>query len=67
MSDKRTVVIHYKNWRGETGRRQIIPKKIWYGITEWHTEEQWFLKATDIDKNADRDFALRDILQWDTK
>lgn len=30
-------------------------------MTEWHPEEQWFLRATDLDKKAERDFALIDI------
>lgn len=60
----KTVRIVYKNWRGEVGERTIQPVKIWYGATEWHPEKQWFLKAFDIDKQAERDFALIDIIHW---
>jgi predicted DNA-binding transcriptional regulator YafY len=69
MSDKakrakNSITIVYTNWRGETGERRIKPVKIWFGSTEWHKEEQWFLRAVDLDKNAERDFALKDIRAW---
>jgi hypothetical protein len=55
------VVVHYTNWRGETSRRRIIPKSVRYGSTEWHPEPQWLLLAWDDDKQADREFALKDF------
>lgn len=39
----------------------IEPVKIWFGSTEWHPQQQWFLKARDVTKKAERDFALIDI------
>ncbi|QNQ41616.1 hypothetical protein [Brucella intermedia] len=53
--------IIYTNYRGETAERTITPKRVWYGITDWHPEPQWFVTAFDHDKNADRDFALIDF------
>lgn len=53
--------ITYTNWCGETSERRILPKEIWFGTTKWHTTEQWLLKATDLDKSEERDFALQDI------
>lgn len=53
--------ITYTNYRGETAERTITPKRVWYGISEWHSGPQWFLTAFDHDKNADHDFALRDF------
>jgi hypothetical protein len=29
-----------------------------------HPEEQWILNAMDIDKNAQRAFAIKDIKEW---
>ncbi|WP_336801783.1 hypothetical protein [Kaistia sp. MMO-174] len=52
------VEVLYTNWRGVTGVRSIIPKSVWYGSTEWHPEPQWLLRAFDVEKQADRDFAL---------
>jgi len=51
----------YKNWRGEISLRTVLPIEIWYGKTEWHPTEQWFIKAIDADKGEERDFALVDM------
>ncbi len=54
----------YKNHRGEVEERhvrQVGP--LWRGTTEWHKEEQWFMTAWDYEKQAFRDFAVKDI-QW---
>jgi predicted DNA-binding transcriptional regulator YafY len=61
---KKTVSIVYTNYRGETRLRRIIPIKIWYGSADWHPEEQWHLEAYDIEKQADRSFAIKDIRTW---
>lgn len=61
---KRVVKILYKNWRGETSLRTILPGDTVFGSNEWHPEEQWFLKALDLDKNAERIFAMKDISAW---
>lgn len=55
------VELTYTNYRGETAKRTITPKRVWFGSTEWHTEPQWLLTAYDHDKQADRDFALCDF------
>ncbi|QWK79424.1 WYL domain-containing protein [Ochrobactrum sp. BTU1] len=55
------IRFRYMNWRGESSIRAVIPIQIWFGSTEWHPEDQWFLKATDLEKGAERDFALLDI------
>lgn len=64
MENKKLVEIVYTNCKGVTAIRHIIPKDIFFGSTEWHTEEQWLLNAFDVDKQADRSFALRDIKSW---
>jgi len=64
MEENKIVVINYTNWKGVTAFRRIIPKKIFFGSTEWHKEEQWLLEAFDVDKNADRSFAVKDIKSW---
>jgi GTPase SAR1 family protein len=58
------VSIVYMNWRGKLTERTIQPLNIWFGSTEWHKEPQWFLKAMDIAKESERDFALKDIQRW---
>jgi hypothetical protein len=58
------VIIRYTNHRGETANRRIVPIGIRFGSTEWHPEQQWLLEAFDLDRDATRSFAMRDILEW---
>lgn len=67
MEDKKAIKILYTNWRGETAIRTIIPLEIIFASTEWHPEEQWLLKAYDLDKKAERSFACKDIKDWDPR
>lgn len=64
MTKSKAIKILYKNWRNETAERKIEPIKIWFGSTEWHKEEQWIMTAIDLDRNVEREFALKDILKW---
>lgn len=64
MSVSKQIKIFYKNWKGEEAWRTIEPINLWFGSTEWHPEKQWLLKAVDVEKNAERDFALCSIICW---
>ncbi|MBR1654200.1 MAG: hypothetical protein IJ690_04540 [Clostridia bacterium] len=64
FSDNQRVIILYSNWKGDTSYRNIVPKSVEFKSTEWHPEEQWILNAFDVDKQADRAFALKDIKEW---
>ncbi len=64
MVKGQTLKFKYKNWEGKTGVREVEPIEVWYGETEWHKGKQWFLKAVDVEKKAERDFALRDVLKF---
>lgn len=61
---QQAVKVVYTNWRGETAERSIIPVSVAWGKTEWHPEEQWLLKVWDIERQAYRDYALKDIKEW---
>lgn len=61
---QREVKIVYTNFRGETAIRSIIPKEIVFISTEWHPQEQWCLLAFDVEKQAERTFAVKDIKSW---
>ena len=63
---QKQVRILYTNWQGFTSYRNIIPKSIEFKSTDWHKEEQWILNAFDVDKQADRGFAIKDIKEWIT-
>jgi hypothetical protein len=63
----KVVRILYFNWRGNTNIRTIIPDSILFSSTQWHKENQWLLKAYDMDKKEERLFAVKDILKWGEK
>ena len=54
----------YKNYKGETNNRIVIPYDIWFGSTEYHPKEQWLFRAYDIEKCAERNFALKDVIEF---
>ena len=59
LQDAPPISITYKNWRGETSVRRIVPMAApHFGQTDWHPEPQWLLRAWDVDKQAEREFAL---------
>jgi predicted DNA-binding transcriptional regulator YafY len=63
--DRRQVVrIRYTNYRGEVGVRRIIPGEMRFAANEWHPAPQWLLDAFDLDKEAVRSFAVKDIHEW---
>lgn len=64
IENQHVVRILYTNYKNETGYRNIMPEKIWFGATEWHREDQWLLDAFDLEKNAVRNFAMKDIAEW---
>jgi len=57
------VEIDYTNWKNERAFRRI-PINVYYGSNEFHPEQQWLMEATDLDKNALRCFAMKDIHSW---
>jgi predicted DNA-binding transcriptional regulator YafY len=64
IDPRMVVVVRYTNYRGETAIRRIIPRQIHFVATEWHPEPQWVLEAFDLDRNAERSFAIKDIVEW---
>ena len=54
-------IFEYKNHRGEVATRTVTPISVRFGSTEWHSEPQWLLLAFDHEKQAEREFAMRDI------
>ncbi|MBU0760388.1 MAG: WYL domain-containing protein [Nanoarchaeota archaeon] len=58
------ISVRYKNHRGETSERKIIPLEISLGNNEYHKETQWLLQVWDLDKEDYRTYALKDIKEW---
>jgi predicted DNA-binding transcriptional regulator YafY len=63
--EEQVLTFAYKNHRGEMAERRVIPGMFYFGSTEWHPEEQWMLRAFDLDKERMRDFAFADIMPID--
>lgn len=64
---KTLIVFDYTNYKGVRSRRTVEPIAVWFGSTEHHPEEQWFLHALDFDKKEERDFPLQAIVQDDRR
>ena len=54
------TTIRYKNWKGKTRTREVIPVQIRIGSTKWHPKKQWLLTAIDPEDGQTKDFALQD-------
>lgn len=60
----RLVELDYTNHRGERAVRRVQPLGLRFESTEWHPEPQWVLQAFDLDRRAERSFALQDVHSW---
>lgn len=56
--DAQPLVTPYTNYRGERRVRRLVPIAVYFGASPHHEGEQWFLRAFDLEKLAERDFAL---------
>lgn len=64
-SAEQVVTVRYKNYRGEVAVRKFVPTgKMWFGRTEYHPQDQWIMQVFDCERNAYRDYALQDILEF---
>lgn len=55
------VSFTYTNWRGKTGKRQVVVSKIVFGNTPWHIGDQFFIFGYDLQRCEQRYFAMKDI------
>lgn len=58
------VTFTYKNHHGVTSVRLVNPVMIAFGSNEYHPEPQWLLHGYDLNKEAERTFAMNDIKDW---
>lgn len=59
------VKLTYKNYRDEVALRYVLPVRIWFGTTSIYERAQWLLDVFDFDKNANRTYAVQNILKWE--
>lgn len=55
------IEFDYTNWKGEKGKRKALVRGVVWGSNEWHKEQQFLLRAIDMEKNDVRYFALKDM------
>jgi hypothetical protein len=55
--------VMYRNHEGRRGWRRVIPLPVapFWGSTPYHAEQQWLLRVWDLDKDAERTYAMKDI------
>lgn len=59
------IEFQYMNWKGDIGLRRAVPHSIEFASNEFHDRPQWLLRATCLDRNAERTFAMKDM--WDVR
>jgi len=60
----KSIKVKYKNWKGEISIRTIVPVFIYYSHTDFHKEDQWLMDVWDVDKDAERTYAMQDIIEF---
>lgn len=61
LFQERLITFDYTNHRGEKARRTAKVIKVWWGETSYHSGEQWIFTGYDYDRQANRDFAMKDM------
>lgn len=59
------VRVLYRNHAGIQAWRTIVPVAFRYGISDHHKDAQWLVYAWDVEKMAERTFALKDVIKWE--
>ncbi len=57
-----TVTFVYRNWRDDVEERTVLPKRIYWGTTDYYQTKQWLMEAWDVHRGAERVFALERML-----
>lgn len=63
-SSDSVVQFVYENWKNEVGLRTVRPLELYFGTHEKHPKPQWILRALDVEKGAERHFALERVRSW---
>lgn len=64
IDNNKVLTLLYKNWKGNTDIRKVQPiGNLYWGQTEYHKEDQWLFDVWDLDKDAARTYAFKDIIK----
>lgn len=58
------VRVRYCNHANQTRFRIVRVIDMWFGSTQWHPRPQWLLKVWDYEKQAERDYAMSGVTEW---
>lgn len=61
MSGLPSFTFSYVNHSGVLMIRSVVPLRIFFGTSLYYTEPQWLMEAFDLDRNANRTFAMSKI------
>lgn len=61
MSGLPSFTFSYVNHSGVLMIRSVVPLRIFFGTSLYYTEPQWLMEAFDLDRNANRTFAMNKI------
>ena len=59
------IKFRYRNWKGSVSERTARVANLVYGTTEWHPQPQWLVQGFDMEKGAERLFALQDMAPFE--
>lgn len=62
--ENRWVMIDYTNYRGERKFYEVWPDKFYFGFSDYHPGEQWFMLGI-VQNKGYRTFAMKDIHSWE--
>lgn len=65
LSLGKPLKIHYINWKGKQSWREVYPLSTVFKASEYHNnvEPTWLMVAWDLEKGAEREFQMCDILE----
>lgn len=61
ITGPQAVSFSYMNHKGLFRRRKVVMLGIYWGTNKWYSTPQWLVKGKDLEKDAIRTFALRNI------
>lgn len=61
LKEDSVIQFNYTNWEGKFASRICMFREFLFDSTEWHKEEQLLVKGFDLDKQAERIYAAKDM------
>ena len=62
LNGPQPVSFSYVNYKGVFKRRKAILQAVYWGSNKWHSKDQWLVIGWDLEKQEERTYALKDIM-----